>query len=376
MKTIQNKFFNDFNNIVEDCFTILDERLERKSLLVGERKQLFEETIPQSIDKQIDAFDDNVLKNNPSPLIEEIEANLKECQTQEDKKRYLTSIILKFKRISDMLYFEKHINSELKSQESKLINQIEFRKFQINNSKEIIKMNKARTKYYEDLVCGKNIRKDKIEKIFVHFVGLWFEFANNLDALLLSYKIDLFELQDECGVWITLRRNLGSLYDKIGMENTTRNLNEIEKERQTDKPTSQPKQATFTSSNIKTIDKGKTIYEALKKEGFISTETPCNDFLFRFGLDINPDTENPIQWIKTNSTTKGKNPNKKSLLELLVLLGVPETDVKNKNLLNTIFQFSNNKPITAGNFTYITSKAGNLKTFKSEYSDLLNTIVE
>jgi hypothetical protein len=116
---------------------------------------------------------------------------------------------------------------------------------------------------------------------------------------------------------------------------------------------------------------GALIFRALIAQGFLDTETPCNNFLYRFGLIDKPDTEDRLRWIKTNSTTQGRTPNKRSLLEFLVLLGVDENTVKNKPLINSIFEIPRGNKFSSNNYTDITDINGNLIHFESEYHDEL-----
>jgi|GEM_PF-5497481 hypothetical protein len=124
----------------------------------------------------------------------------------------------------------------------------------------------------------------------------------------------------------------------------------------------------------------KALYDGLISGGFMPKETIYSHFCRVFGGADIPDTElpfKPIKWIKTNGTTRGKTPNKKSLFDLLCLLGCPDDVVGNISLLNNYFIFSNNKPIKANNKTAITDIAGNLiRPIVSEYHTDLEAIVK
>jgi len=123
----------------------------------------------------------------------------------------------------------------------------------------------------------------------------------------------------------------------------------------------------------------KKLFEGLKNGGFLPQETICSHFYHVFGGTAIPDNETPfkpLQWIKTNGTTKGIVPNKKSLLELLVLLGISETEIKNKPLINSIFEIPNGKDFKANNYTDITdAKSNKIIKFESEYhTQLVETV--
>jgi hypothetical protein len=126
-----------------------------------------------------------------------------------------------------------------------------------------------------------------------------------------------------------------------------------------------------------TADEANKLFSGLINGGFLHRDTIFSHFLYAFGGTI-PDCEKPfkpLKWIKTNSTTKGITPNKKSLLDFLVLLGIPETEIKNRPLINGIFEIPNGTEFRANNYTNITDASGNLKQFESEYHAQLVEIV-
>jgi hypothetical protein len=129
-----------------------------------------------------------------------------------------------------------------------------------------------------------------------------------------------------------------------------------------------------------TSDEQKMIFEGLKKAGFLPKDTNYNHFKFVFGGTAIPDNEKPfepLKWIKTNSKTKGINPNKISLLDFLNLLGIPENEIKDKPLINSVFEIPNGEKFKANNYTDIIDRNnGNLITpIISEYHNELVEIV-
>lgn len=115
------------------------------------------------------------------------------------------------------------------------------------------------------------------------------------------------------------------------------------------------------------------LFEELKKDGFISPNTNYHHFAFVFGGN-KPDDFEPLQWIKTNRTTKGKTPNKRALLELLVLLDIDKAEIKNKKLINALFNIPTGSEFKSNNYTDITDAKGDFKDFKSDYHDELSEI--
>lgn len=112
------------------------------------------------------------------------------------------------------------------------------------------------------------------------------------------------------------------------------------------------------------IDVMKRQYLDLLKEGFIACEE--NSFLFRMGYNVEDINLDKIKWIKENK--KSNQPNKTSLLDYLTLIGIKESEMKNK--INTIFEIPNGGKFKANNYSYVN---GHLFT-KSEYHDSLDKI--
>jgi len=86
----------------------------------------------------------------------------------------------------------------------------------------------------------------------------------------------------------------------------------------------------------------------------------------------------PLKWIAYNKRAKGETLNKKSLLDLLCLLGYPDNIIKDRKLLNSRFIFPNNQKLTAQNYTYITDTTKEKKLKRpiiSEYHTELESII-
>jgi len=119
----------------------------------------------------------------------------------------------------------------------------------------------------------------------------------------------------------------------------------------------------------------------LIKKGFILAETPQNHFDFVFDGKDYPTDFKPLKWIKTNSLTKGIRPNKKSLLDLLSLLSLPDNVIYNKKLINSCFEILNGTIFHNNNFQWEYSsilsadKDKRILITKSEYHKDLVEIV-
>lgn len=106
-------------------------------------------------------------------------------------------------------------------------------------------------------------------------------------------------------------------------------------------------------------------YILLHKQKFI--ECTEKTFLFRMGFDIEVGNLDKINWITKNK--KSDEPNKRSLIDYLTLIGVNENEIKEK--INFIFNIPNGSEFRSNNFDY----AKGVLNSKSEYNDELVKIV-
>jgi hypothetical protein len=122
----------------------------------------------------------------------------------------------------------------------------------------------------------------------------------------------------------------------------------------------------------------KELFAGLTSGGFLPKTANFSHFCHVFGGTAIPDNEKPfkpLKWIQTNKKTKGANPNIRALIEMLVLLKIPENEVKAKAIINAVFEIPNGTKIKAKHYTDITDNKGNLKPFKSEYHNELTEII-
>jgi hypothetical protein len=127
--------------------------------------------------------------------------------------------------------------------------------------------------------------------------------------------------------------------------------------------------AHFTSSLNE--DAARLVYQELISNSYLDEKTPENDFLYRLGVIDMPDSNNLLKWIKTNKTTKGIVPNKKSLLNFLSLIGISDKEISDKALINNVFEIPKGGQFKANNYTYTNNKLNVI----SEYHNELETIV-
>ena len=123
----------------------------------------------------------------------------------------------------------------------------------------------------------------------------------------------------------------------------------------------------------------KNLFNGLKDGGFIAENTNYYYFCAVFGNTPIPEKEKPftpLVWTATNKKA-GNSANKISLLDLLKILGIPEPEIKNRPLINSLFTFPNANPLSPQNYTPITDTTTKrrLLQIKSEYhTELLNIV--
>lgn len=257
-KTIETKFFEAFKwgGVVDKCIDWMrytynlppmnprastKEKEETPEQKEGKKKwdKYYRETLPKEILEATEAFDDSVIRYMDSPLMDEIEANLNDCQTDAQRERYLFSLLKPFgespvgcglarvyEPFAEVAYHKERIakyekdrafwQSMPEDEQLQDVNgkpsgtpkeHIKAIDWFIEESKEQIKWvwhvhNEfcRLTGRFED--GAKWMQKGTIEHCLSEFRSVEFMFANRLDALLLTYGIDLLRLQRESGLYL------------------------------------------------------------------------------------------------------------------------------------------------------------------------------
>lgn len=258
-KTIEKPFlalFGGLTSPVAHCLEWMNETYDLgvypakqpKEPLPPKWRDYFDNVLPQTIKARVEAFDETVVTcGNPSPLMEEIENNLNEQPTQEAKERYIFSLLIPFKELAD-----KYTPVALIAQEERQIqdteNDLAFWKQQpkdmeltntagkpsgtvkeqveacnsmISRHRQQIERYKHISDQYRILTgrCDDGARwmqKDTVEAYLHTLHSIAFQFANRLDALLLTYGIDLLRLERESGVYLKERRQITDVDYYIG----------------------------------------------------------------------------------------------------------------------------------------------------------------
>lgn len=272
-KAIESKFFEAFKwgGVVDKCISWMrytynlpkmkpsdnDEKQQSEETGKEDEKwdNFYREVLPKEILEATEAFDDTVIKYMDSPLMDEIEANLNECQTDAQKERYLFSLLKPFGEPPSGCGFANvyhpiaeinHIKDEIKELERTKANwqavgeseplksgDIDYKK-QVEACDSMIKRRKEQIEwvlYVNDRFCNltgrfedgaKWMQVGTVENCLSDFCGIVHEFANRLDALLLTYGIDLMKLQRESGLYLKNHRRITDIDYFIGSRELTK----------------------------------------------------------------------------------------------------------------------------------------------------------
>lgn len=283
-KTIETKFFEAFKwgGVVDKCIDWIrytynlppmnprastKEREETPEQIKAKEKwdKYYRETLPKEILEATEAFDDSVIMYMDSPLMDEIEANLNDCQTDAQRERYLFSLLKPFGESPSGCGIARvyEPTAELNQLKEAIRDCEKDRAFwqtlpedeQLKNvngepsgtPKEQIEACNSMCKRYQeqidwvlyvnhqfiDLTCTDKDKEGSVERCLSAFVGVKVMFANRLDALLLTYGIDLLRLQRESGLYLKDHRLITDVDSYIGsMELAQRYIDALPKEPQ------------------------------------------------------------------------------------------------------------------------------------------------
>lgn len=283
-KTLETKFFEAFKwgGVVDKCIDWIrytynlppvnprastKDREETPEQIKAKDKwdKYYRETLPKEILEATEAFDDSVIMYMDSPLMDEIEANLNDCQTDAQRERYLFSLLKPFgespsgcgiARVYEPTAELNQLKEAIKDCErDKAFWQTLPEDEQLKNvngepsgtPKEKIEACNSMCKRYQeqidwvlyvnhqfiDLTCTDKDKEESVERCLSAFVGVKVMFANRLDALLLTYGIDLLRLQRESGLYLKDHRLITDVDSYIGsMELAQRYIDALPKEPQ------------------------------------------------------------------------------------------------------------------------------------------------
>ena len=255
-KTIEKEFFEAFKwgGVVNNCIEWMRYIYNLPPIKPGDSKgceslqnkeakdkfdNFYKEILPKDILEKTEAFNDKVIMNMDSPLMDEIEANLNECKTEVERERYLLSLLKPFgdipsgcgiariyhpkveiKRLeSEIVDFERDKAFWQKREEDELVEDVNGKS--AGTSKEqidwVLYVNRRfceLTGKFED--GARWMQKGTVEHCLSAFIRIMSVFADRLDALLLTYGIDLMKLQEISGLYLKSHRLITDIDVYVG----------------------------------------------------------------------------------------------------------------------------------------------------------------
>lgn len=259
-KEIENKFFKAFmfGGVMHSCFDWLQHKYNLGFYISKEDEEkpqkpeskdwqnFYDVIMPEKIKEMAEAFDDSVIMNAESPLIDEIGNNLNGLNAKECE-RYIYSLLTPFKEYSDNIH-PYEVIKELKGnvvgimgikdnerdlkiwesmpQDEQLYDingqpsgtpreQVEACKHFIKEYKYRIERAEYKSKKYYEIVNCIN-EESTVEKYFELLFSVVCQYATRLDALLLERGINLMWYQEQSGIYILTHRDITQLEWYLG----------------------------------------------------------------------------------------------------------------------------------------------------------------
>ena len=249
-----------------------------KELLSGRWKERHEKVIPEYIAEEYEDFDDRVLKYSNGGLMEEIDENLKKCQTQEDRIRYIISLLQPFKEFADAFDARARIDERKRSiiEHEKWIRNwegmpddaVDERTGEpIRPKDQIVACVESIEEYKQDIEYWKKVQQDfywfaqhglgagkyrvypqEVNDEMCKYLGGWWEcmifFARRLAALSLTYGIKLMDVQERCEIYLMWHFRISDYIDNkyiTSTEHARKLLDEIDAKKPKNEPNSKVK---------------------------------------------------------------------------------------------------------------------------------------
>lgn len=272
-----------------------------KEQLSSKRKDYHERVIPECVAEEYEDFDGGVLMYSNGGLMDEIEENIKTCQTREDRIRYIISLLQPFKEFAEAFYAKARIderkriidehNKWIKKYENMPDDAVDERTGQPIRPNEQISACKALIdEYKQDIEYLKKVQEDfywfaqhglgagdyreypqEVNDDMCKYLGGWWQymilFARRLAALALTYGIKLMDVQEMCGVYLKWRFIINDYVDNkyiTSTEHARRLLDEIEAKKPKDEVNS--KVETSAYEERKEVDTTKVKAEEATQE--------------------------------------------------------------------------------------------------------------
>lgn len=251
-ESIEKTFFDAFKigGVVSNCIIYIANKYDlgykpqdNCMLKINECQQnFFNVVLPEHILKETEAFDDSVMLYSDNPLFDEIRGNIDKCLSDIDKKRYLFSLLTPFAEIADVFYPTanvNHLNKQIRKfeltkkhweaispdrityskdgcQSETPINQIlSCDNLIASHRGSIERLHYISSRFFE-IINQWEFDKASVEYCFLQFFDIMVLYQKRLDALLLTYGIDLMRLQEESGIYLKMSRLISDVESIIG----------------------------------------------------------------------------------------------------------------------------------------------------------------
>ncbi len=228
-KTIENKLFTEFEiGAAALCLNYVMEVIinKRKNLPSNSKKwRKIYKDIPQRVAELTDAFDDVAWPINIKGhyrIAQEISDNLDNCKNDNDRERYICSILqvfeeweIAFTPISQIQTFESIL--------PKISEGLAF------NTEAEIRAAIDRTNGMHDrlLEIMHNAKEGTIEAYFHQWYNAYYDFCNMLAAICTEHGINLLEIQNRRGIWLVSKLDVMQIQLYFGYDSNYNYANSL-----------------------------------------------------------------------------------------------------------------------------------------------------
>lgn len=208
----------------------------RKELLSGRWKEHHEIFIPEYVAEEYEDFNDGVLMYTNGGLMDEINENLKNSPTHDDRVRYIISLLQPFKEFAAAFYAKELIDErkraivecqkDMKSWENVVEDAVDERTGKLlEPAKQIEACKQFIDEYEQDIKYWKQVEEDffwlaqhglgaghyrtfrcEVNDQMCKYLGGWWKlmitFSRRLAAVALTYGIKLMDIQEQCRVYL------------------------------------------------------------------------------------------------------------------------------------------------------------------------------
>ena len=255
--------------------------------------------LPDQVIRETESFDFSVIDSGRiSRIIEEIEANLNECKSEADRERYIFSLLCPFEStisfcfpITSIERLEKAI-SECKSSNGQ------------SEACAYYQKDIDRIKHIQDRLidlCWQEHEKGTVEYCFMRWFRSAKSFSDRLDALLLTYGIDLLELQKKSGIYIKPKcRSITDVAYYIGSYELAQHyIYTLPSHSKSDTDQRNVYKSVENNTFHTGSDEGylTSVFSKLKDNKYIDANTDVSTWLYICGKG-NVETFTPINWMR------------------------------------------------------------------------------